>query len=51
MKRIDHLCSLKFPESELEYLGGAFAISGAIFVDFLSLFHLKRKYITVIRER
>ena len=45
-EEIDHLCSLKFPESELEYLAGLRYIRRD-FVDFLSLFHLKRKYITV----
>ena len=45
-EEIDHLCSLKFPESELEYLAGLRYIRRD-FVDFLSLFHLKRKYSTV----
>ena len=44
--QIDHLCSLRFQEDELEYLKGLRFIKED-FVDFLSLFQLKRKYITV----
>lgn len=43
---IHHLCSLRFKDEELEYLAGLRFIKSD-FVDFLSLFHLKEKYITV----
>lgn len=43
---IHHLCSLRFKDEELEYLDGLRFIKSD-FVDFLSLFHLKEKYITV----
>lgn len=43
---IHHLCSLRFKDEELEYLVGLRFIKSD-FVDFLSLFHLKEKYITV----
>ena len=43
---IDHLCTLRFQEDELEYLK-ALRFIKEDFVDFLSLFQLKRKYITV----
>ena len=43
---IHHLCSLRFKDEELEYLAGLRFIK-TDFVDFLSLFHLKEKYITV----
>ena len=41
---IEHLCSLKFRDSELEFLDSLRYIRRD-FVDFLSLFHLKQKYI------
>ena len=43
---IHNLCSLRFKDEELEYLAGLRFIKSD-FVDFLSLFHLKEKYITV----
>lgn len=43
---IHHLCSLRFKDEELEYLAGLRFIKSD-YVDFLSLFHLKEKYITV----
>ena len=43
---IDHLCSLYFTERELEYLGGL-RFMKSDYIEFLSLFPLKRKYITV----
>ncbi len=43
---IHHLCSLRFKDEDLEYLAGLRFIKSD-FVDFLSLFHLKEKYITV----
>ncbi len=45
-REIDHLCSLRFSNDELEYLGSLRFIKHD-FVDFLSLFQLKRKYISV----
>lgn len=46
---IHHLCSLRFKDEELEYLAGLRFIKSD-FVDFLSLFHLKEKYITVTAD-
>ena len=46
---IDHLCSLYFKDVELEYLGNL-RFMKSDFIEFLSLFHLKRKYITVERD-
>ena len=43
---IDHLCSLTLREDELEYLRGLRFIKDD-FVEFLSLFHLKAKYVHV----
>ena len=43
---IDHLCSLSLREDELEYLRGLRFIKDD-FVEFLSLFHLKTKYVHV----
>ena len=45
-QEIDHLCSLRFSEPELDYLRSLRFIKDD-YVDFLSLFQLKRKYITV----
>lgn len=49
MPEIDHLCSLYFKDDELEYLGNL-RFMKSDFIEFLSLFHLKRKYITVERD-
>lgn len=46
---IHHLCSLRFKDEELEYLAGLRFIKSD-FVDFLSLFHLKGKYIRVTKD-
>lgn len=46
---IDHLCSLYFKDDELEYLGNL-RFMKSDYIEFLSLFHLKRKYITVERD-
>ena len=46
-EEIDHLCGLKFAEDELAYLASLRYISRD-FVDFLSLFHLKRKYVSAV---
>ncbi|MBN9117481.1 MAG: nicotinate phosphoribosyltransferase, partial [Pandoraea sp.] len=40
------LCGLRFTESELRYLG-AMRFIKSDFIDFLDLFHLNEKYITV----
>ncbi|PKB24077.1 nicotinate phosphoribosyltransferase [Janthinobacterium sp. 64] len=47
--QLDHLCTLRFSEEELDYLRGLRFIKPD-FVDFLSLFHLQRKFITVSTE-
>lgn len=44
-----HLCTLTFKDAELAYLGGLRFIKSD-FVDFLSLFHLKEKYIRVTKD-
>ena len=43
---IDHLCTLRFTDDELAYLRGLRFIKSD-FVDFLGLFQMNRKYITV----
>ncbi len=44
--QLDHLCSLRFSDEELDYLGHLRFIKSD-FVEFLRLFHLQRKFITV----
>ena len=44
-----HLCTLTIKDAELAYLGGLRFIKSD-FVDFLSLFHLKDKYIRVTKD-
>ncbi|WP_298015732.1 nicotinate phosphoribosyltransferase [uncultured Castellaniella sp.] len=44
--QIDHLCSLRFTQAELDYLGQLRYIKSD-FVDFLSLFHFQRRFIQV----
>ena len=44
--QLDHLCELSFSQDELEYLRGLRFIS-TDFVDYLELFKLKRRHITV----
>ena len=44
--QVDHLCLLRFKEDELEYLRSLRFIKDD-FVEFLSLFQLKRKYIDI----
>lgn len=46
-RQIDHLCTLTFNESELEYLRSLRFIKSN-YVDFLNLFRLQRKYIKVV---
>ncbi|MDR7093197.1 nicotinate phosphoribosyltransferase [Hydrogenophaga laconesensis] len=45
-RQIEHLCSLRFTEDELSYLGGLRYIKSD-FIDFLRIFQLQRRYITV----
>lgn len=45
-RQIDHLCSLRFYQDELDYLGRLRYIKPD-FVDFLSLFHFQPRFITV----
>ncbi|HEX7386827.1 MAG TPA: nicotinate phosphoribosyltransferase [Castellaniella sp.] len=45
-EQIDHLCSLRFQQDELDYLGSLRYIKSD-FVDFLSLFHFQRRFIEV----
>ena len=44
--QLDHLCSLRFSNEELDYLAGLRFIKSD-FVDFLRLFQLQRRFITV----
>ncbi|WP_028450655.1 nicotinate phosphoribosyltransferase [Chitinibacter tainanensis] len=44
--QLDHLCTLRFQEDELAYLSGLRFIKSD-FVDFLRLFQLQRRFITV----
>ncbi|GGP28192.1 nicotinate phosphoribosyltransferase [Silvimonas amylolytica] len=44
--QLDHLCTLRFSEEELAYLGGLRFMRGD-FIDFLRLFQLQRKFISV----
>jgi nicotinate phosphoribosyltransferase len=44
-RELDHLCSLKFHSSELEYIG-AMRFIRSDFVDFLRIFHFQREFIT-----
>jgi len=43
---VDHLCTLRFTEAELDYLRGLRFIKSD-FVDFLGLFQMNAKYVTV----
>ncbi len=45
-EELDHLCTLRFRERELDYLRGMRFIKSD-FVDFLGLFQMNRKYISV----
>jgi len=49
-EEIEWLCTLRFRERELEYLR-TFRFIKSDFVDFLGLFHLNTKYITVRRAQ
>ena len=46
---IDHLCTLRLAEEELDYLRGLRFIKSD-FVDFLALFRLQRKYVSLRRS-
>lgn len=48
-RQVAHLCTLHFREEELAYLSSLRFIKSD-FVEFLSLFHLKEKYITISRD-
>jgi len=45
-REVDHLCSLKFSEAELDYMRSLRFITSD-FVDFLELFHLNRKRVSI----
>ena len=45
-RQIEHLCSLQFTEDELLYLGGLRYMKSD-FIDFLRIFRLQQRYITV----
>jgi len=45
-EQIEHLCTLSFAEDELAYLAG-FRYIKSDFIDFLRIFRLQRRYITV----
>lgn len=46
---IEHLCSLRFSEDELKYLA-SLRFMKSDFIDFLSVFHLKTKYVSVVKN-
>ena len=48
-EEIEHVCTLTMSEDELNYLGSLRFIKSD-FVEFLSLFHLKPKYVSVSRS-
>lgn len=48
-EQLDHLCNLRFDEAELSYLR-SLRYMKTDFVDFLAIFHLQRKFITVSTE-
>jgi nicotinate phosphoribosyltransferase len=48
-KELDHLCSLQFADDELDYLAGLRYLKPD-FIDFLSLFRFKPKYLKVFSE-
>jgi nicotinate phosphoribosyltransferase len=48
-RQIEHLCSLRFTEEDLRYLGGLRYMKSD-FIDFLRIFQLQRRYITVTTE-
>ena len=48
-RQIEHLCTLRFTEDELLYLGGLRYMKSD-FVDFLRIFRLQHRYITVAAD-
>ncbi len=46
-REVDHLCTVTFTDEELDYLRGL-RFMKADTIEFLSLFHLKRKYVSVV---
>lgn len=47
--QLDHLCSLRYTEEELEYLASKTYFKSD-FIDFLRIFHFQRRYIDVSTE-
>lgn len=45
-RQIEHLCTLRFSEEELQYLGGLRYMKSD-FIDFLRIFRLQQRYISV----
>ncbi len=48
-RELAHLCSLRFTEDELQYLGGLRYMKSD-FIDFLRIFQLQHRYVTVATE-
>jgi len=48
-RQMAHLCSLRFTEDELQYLGGLRYMKSD-FIDFLRIFQLQHRYLTVATE-
>ncbi len=48
-RQLEHLCTLRFTEEELQYLGSLRYLKSD-FIDFLRIFQLQRRYITVTTE-
>src|SRR5687768_7775803 len=48
-EQLDHLCTLTYTEDELAYLATK-SYFKSDFIDFLRIFHLQRRYITVSTE-
>lgn len=48
-RQMAHLCSLRFTEDELHYLGGLRYMKSD-FIDFLRIFQLQHRYVTVATE-
>lgn len=48
-RQIEHLCTLRFTEDELQYLGGLRYMKSD-FIDFLRIFRLQHRYITVLAD-
>ncbi len=48
-RQLAHLCTLRFTEEELQYLGGLRYMKSD-FIDFLRIFQLQHRYVTVAAE-